>query len=339
MSETNIEWANRTLNAIVSGCQRTSPGCVHCYAEIMAKRLAAMGQEAYTGLITTNAKGEPVWNGVIKINLDDPKLFYPLKEKQPIVYFLNSMTDLFHKDVPFEAIDRIMAIVAMTPHHTYQLLTKRANRMQEYFKQPDLKARIEFAMTAIGKEVVDFELPLPNLWLGVSVESQKYAEERIPQLLETPAAIRFLSVEPLLGEISFKIHIDFDQVVAAPEAQDIDFLLGKTIIYGAEEWSEYSLNKIDWVIVGGESGSKARPMQADWVRSLRDQCQEADVPFFFKQWGEYNEHGAKVGKKNAGRLLDGIIHNEFPKGFQPPIKKEKKQKSKPQNQDLFNNEL
>lgn len=323
MAQTSIEWTNRSWNAIVYGCDMISKGCTNCYAMKMAARLEAMGQEAYKDLTKKTSSGKIVWNGNIRIDYDDPKLLQPLERKKPTKYFVNSMTDLFHEDVPFEAVDRIIAIIALTPQHTYQLLTKRADRMRKYFSQPNLKKSIQEVLALLWaknvckkSDIFNIVLPLPNLWLGVSVENQKYADERIPELLETPAAIRFLSVEPLLGEISFVSYTEFEnQGAYDPIGQKVDLLLGTTEVYGEDvgEFAQHDSNsQIDWVIVGGESGSNARPMQADWVRSLRDQCQEAGVPFFFKQWGEYNEHGEKVGKDKSGRLLDGVEYNEFP---------------------------
>ena len=241
-----IEWTEKTWNPIV-GCSRISPGCQHCYAERMAKRLAAMGQEKYEGTIDKNGR----WSGVLNFGSEET-LNIPIYTKKPTTYFVNSMSDLFHESLPFRMVQWVWWVMANAPRHTFQVLTKRADVMQE-------RAR-ELSKT--------YGL-LENVWLGVSVESSDYAS-RIDYLRDTPAAIRFLSLEPLLSALT------------------------NLNLYG-----------IDWVIVGGESGPGARPMNPDWVRDIRDQCQAAGVSFFFKQWGGAN-------KKKAGRVLDGLIWNEMP---------------------------
>lgn len=246
MSETSIEWTERTWNPI-TGCTKVSAGCKNCYAETMACRLKAMGQSQYQNVI--NGKR---WSGEVEFVVS--ALDKPRKRQKPTTYFVNSMSDLFHIDVRLEWLAAIWGVMARTPQHTYQILTKRAERMQQL---------ADVMMTMLSA--------LDNVWLGVSIENQAMAEERILRLTDTTAAVRFLSVEPLLGPVD----------------------LG--------EW----INEIDWVIVGGESGPNARPIEADWVRGLRDQCQEAEVPFFFKQWGGKN-------KKAAGRLLDGQEWMERP---------------------------
>lgn len=327
-----IEWTNKTWNPIVSGCSIISPGCTNCYAMKMAFRLAEMGVEKYKGLTKKTEKGNIVWNGKVKIDLDDKALFEPLKRKKPTMYFVNSMTDLFHEDVPFEAIDKIMAVIALCPQHTFQVLTKRPERMKEYFKTPYLYKKIRGEVKGIDNDYSFplIYLPLPNLWLGVSVENQEQADKRIPFLLETPAKVRFLSCEPLLEYVNLA---GFDGKVFRPFLDRISQYENKLCGTG-----------IDWVIVGGESGKNARLTHPDWVRSIRNQCKEANVSFFFKQWGEYipligtgdlimnktdkiiNEFAdsslltqrgcfigfSKVGKKNAGRLLDGVEYNEMP---------------------------
>lgn len=239
----SIEWTQQTWNPI-TGCARISPGCQHCYAERMAARLKAMGQPQYQNAIY-NGK----WTGRMK--LVSSTLDKPLRRQKPTVYFVNSMSDLFHKDVDMAWLERIWRVMAYTPRHTYQILTKRAELLSER-----VRAMVEV-----------FSI-LPNVWLGVSVESSDYLS-RIEYLSDTPAAVRFLSLEPLLGPL------------------DLD------------------LTGIDWVIVGGESGFGARPMKAEWVRDIRDQCVAAGVPFFFKQWGG-------VWKKRAGRVLDGRTWDEMP---------------------------
>ncbi len=240
-----IEWTERTLNP-TTGCTKLSPGCKNCYAEVMARRLKAMGKPQYQNVV--NGRGR--WTG--QIEFVPSALDKPRKRQKPTTYFVDSMSDLFHADVKIEWIDAIWRMMAETHRHTYQILTKRARLM--LLRMVGMTERHDI---------------LDNVWLGVSVENSKYTS-RIDYLRETDAKVKFLSLEPLLGPL-------------------------------------YNLNlsNIDWVIVGGESGPNARPIEADWVRSLRDQCQVAGVPFFFKQWGGKN-------KKAAGRLLDGREWMERP---------------------------
>ncbi len=228
-----IEWTESTWNPI-TGCTKISPGCKHCYAERMAERLQAMGQENYR-------------NG-FALTLQPQMLELPLRWKTPQTIFVNSMSDLFHEDVPLEYIERVFEVMRRAHWHRFQLLTKRADRLAEFAPQ----------------------LPWePHIWMGVSVESDRYCR-RIDELRRTGARIKFLSLEPLLGPLP-----------------DLD------------------LRGIHWVIVGGESGPKARPMSPAWARDLRDQCRRMKVPFFFKQWGGTN-------KKQAGRVLDGRTWDEMP---------------------------
>jgi|CXWL01.1.fsa_nt_gi protein gp37 len=348
MGASKIEWTEETWNPI-AGCSILSPGCHHCYAMRLAARLAAMGQAKYAG--TTQ---DSRWTG--RINFDEAALSIPLKKRKPKMWFVNSMSDLFHESVPFEFVDRVFAVMNATYFtlpindrskrwHTYQVLTKRADRMAEYIlsrsgkfrqgKHPIFVAGREEGgvLCGQGMEIMNagacLQWPLPNVWLGVSVEDQKRADERIPHLLRCPAAVRFLSVEPLLGPIDF---------VHTPASVGGAFL-GTT------------LPGLHWLIVGGESGHGARPMHPGWVRSIRDQCQAAGVPFFFKQWGAWmplrdepthsdprdfpglscdaegcstngniwalKHNGIRrllklVGKKDAGRQLDGREWNEMP---------------------------
>jgi protein gp37 len=236
-----IEWTEQTWNP-VTGCTKVSPGCKHCYAETMSKRLKAMDAPGYE-------------NG-FGLSLIPERLSQPLRRRKPTMYFVNSMSDLFHEGVPFEFIDDVMAIIEQTPWHTYQILSKRSGRMREYFG-----AR-----------------PVPdNAWLGVSVEDKKYGKARIPDLQAIKAKTRFLSIEPLLED------------------------LGKIRPAG-----------IHWVIVGGESGAGARPMQEHWVTRLRDQCKQVGVDFFFKQWGAWGADGIKRSKKANGRKLQGRLWDMIP---------------------------
>lgn len=241
-SYSEIEWTEQTWNP-VTGCIKVSPGCKHCYAETLAKRLQAMGAPGYE-------------DGFSKITLLPERLTQPLRRRKPTVYFVNSMSDLFQEGVPFDFIDRVMHVIASTPHHTYQILTKRAERMREYFQ---------------GRVVPD------NAWLGVSVEDRKYGVPRIAELRQIEAKTRFLSVEPLLEDVAV-----------------------------------VNLQGIHWVIVGGESGKKARPMQKAWVESVQRQCEEQGSAFFFKQWGAWGEDGVKRSKKANGRELGGRQHDNYP---------------------------
>lgn len=237
-----IEWTEQTWNPTV-GCTKISPGCKHCYAEAMSKRLNAMGTPGYeNGFALT----------LLPARLDDP-----IKRKKPTVYFVNSMSDLFHELVPDHYIDKVFDVIEKTPKHTYQILTKRAERMAQYFLTRSVPA---------------------NAWLGVSVEDRTSGVPRVDYLRNVPATIRFLSVEPLLSDVG-----------------------------------ELDLKDIHWVIVGGESGPKARPMKMEWVEAVREQCQEQGVAFFFKQWGGWGADGKKRAKAANGRELNGRTWDEMPK--------------------------
>lgn len=242
-----IEWTEQTWNPTI-GCTKISPGCKHCYAEAMAQRLQAMGTHGYE-------------NG-FKLTLLPSRLEEPLWRKKRTVYFVNSMSDVFHEDVPFEYIDQIFESITQTPQHTYQILTKRADRMATYFA---------------NRTVPD------NAWLGVSVEDRQYGVPRIGLLRQIAAKIRFLSVEPLL-----------------------------------EDLGNLDLTDIHWVIVGGESGAKARPMQKEWVEDIRIQCEDANVAFFFKQWGGWGADGKKRAKRYNGRELNGRTWDQMPGLHQQP---------------------
>lgn len=324
MSKTSIEWTEHTWNPIV-GCSIVSPGCTNCYAMGMAYRF----KDSYLGRkvagpaaanVAKSVNGKSVWTGQLAL-APDHIIEAPLKRKKPTVYFVNSMGDLFHEDTPVEWIDRVFAVMALTPQHTYQVLTKRAGRMREYASlldnEPvrDTVRRIVAAWpgnTPVPPSGITF--PLPNVWLGVSTERQQEANERIPLLLQTPAAIRFISAEPLLGPINLRSFPSWSSLHAGL-GYSVDALTGT--------WKDGTRRlistapKLDWVIVGGESGTGARPMDPEWALSLRDQCQAAGVPFFFKQWGshvpETRGRYRRVPKSVAGRLFDGIEHNGFPK--------------------------
>lgn len=303
-----IEWTGETWNPLI-GCDKVSEGCKNCYAIQTAwiRMHNPVMKEKYAGTVEKTANGKLNWTGKISMHFDSLKK--PVLNKMPTTYFVNSMSDLFHKDVDFNFIYKVFEIMLLSPQHTFQVLTKRAERLS-------ILKDVYFHLKRNYNHSV---LPLPNVWLGVSVENQKAADERIPYLLQVPAAVRFLSCEPLLGPVEFSNVTNRSDVIAQ---------LGKPALSG-----------IDWVICGGESGPESRPMHPDWARSLRDQCKAADVPFFFKQWGEWHPYQEdmenlfgpdysllkhfsfkntntimyKVGKKKAGRLLDGKEWNEYPK--------------------------
>jgi protein gp37 len=230
----SIEWTDATWNP-VTGCTKISPGCKHCYAERMAKRLQAMGQ--------------PRYRDGFELTLQPDVIEQPLAWKKPRLVFVNSMSDLFHDEVPLSYLEKVFQVMAEASWHVFQVLTKRSERLAQ------VASRLTWPA---------------NVWMGVSVESEDYTH-RIDDLSGIPAAVRFLSVEPLLGPIN-----------------------------------RLSLRNIDWVIVGGESGPRARPVDPDWVRSIRNDCVSAGVPFFFKQWG-----GTR--KSTTGRVLDGRTWDELPR--------------------------
>lgn len=236
-----IEWTEHTWNPI-TGCTKVSPGCKFCYAEEMSKRLHAMGTPGYE-------------NG-FELSILPERLKQPLNRKKPTKYFVNSMSDLFHEKVPFKFIDEVFKVIEKTPHHTYQILTKRSKRLAKYFNIRSVPA---------------------NAWIGVSVEDKKYGLPRIDDLRYIDAEVKFLSVEPLLED------------------------LGKINLIG-----------IDWVIVGGESGRRARPLEGKWVTDIQRQCNRSSVAFFFKQWGTWGADGKKRSKRENGRLLKGKTWDQMP---------------------------
>jgi len=267
-----IQWTEKTWNPL-TGCEEISPGCANCYAARMAKRLEAMGQEKYAGTTRTLANGKTVWTG--KINLVEDALTIPLGIKKPTMWFVNSMSDLFHKDVPDEFIDKVFAVMALCPQHIFQVLTKRADRMAEYWsfffrpnsidsakcemmsKLPDQGRLVDAYIGEEDSGYFKHGRYLSNVWLGVSVEDQARADERIPHLLRTPAAIRFLSCEPLLENLDLWRYLQEDM-----------------------PWP-----RVDLCIIGGESGPQARPCNVTHSLSLIQQCKTAGVKVFFKQAG------------------------------------------------------
>lgn len=285
MTKTTIEWATKVWNPL-RGCSKVSEGCRNCYAIRQAHRFSGVGQP-YEGLTERTNQGIN-WTGKVML-LPPEKLLTPLSWKKPERIFVNSMSDLFHEDVPNEFIRRIFSIMGEARHHQFMILTKRPKRMKEVITE--IVREGDFA-TLQGSTEPPF--PWPNVLLGVSVENQQAANERIPELLQTPAAIRFLSCEPLLGPV--EILEELMQGVDPGKCGNCGKSHGFTRCsnYGrvskiSERYRCHDFKRvdfaIDWVVVGGESGHKARPMELDWARSLRDQCQAAAVPFFMKQMG------------------------------------------------------
>ena len=246
MAETSIEWTDATWNP-VAGCTVLTAGCTNCYAMRMAARLEAMGTPKYRGL-TRKSGRRAVWTG--RIRLDHASLDTPRTWSKPRKVFVNSMSDLFHDDVPVQFIARVWEVMKDTPRHTYQILTKRPERMAQVLGQKSFQV-------------------LPNVWLGTSVEDARVLD-RLDAIRLVPAAIRFVSLEPLIGSVA-----------------------------------QVDLTGIDWAIVGGESGPRAREMNPEWVDEIEAMCRRSGTAFFFKQWGGKN-------KKAAGRLLRGRTYDELP---------------------------
>jgi len=278
---TAIEWTDRTWNPL-TGCTKVSPGCDHCYAKTMHERFNGPGS-------------------FDTVTLHPERLRQPLSWRKPSMVFVNSMSDLFHQDVPDEYIADVFTAMAAAERHTFQLLTKRHARMRSLLSSPRWPELLTRDPNVWPSDL-DPERPLDNVWLGVSVENQQWADIRIPALLDTPAAVRFLSCEPLLGPVN--LAESFRKWVPSGR-----YFVDRAVLPAREV--------LHWVIVGGESGRGARPMEVEWARALRDQCKAASVPFLFKQWGEYAQIGhdgpmRRIGKKNAGRLLDGRTWDEYP---------------------------
>lgn len=309
---TKIEWTNETWNPIV-GCSKVSEGCQNCYAERMAKRLVAMGQKQYDRVVDQNG-----WTGEAELIIGS-MLEKPGTWKHPRRVFVCSMSDLFFEGISNAAINTVMDAIRTYNHHTYQILTKRAKRMAEYFKTHEVPA---------------------NVWLGVTAENQRTADERIPLLLQIPAKVRFVSVEPMLEAVDLtrikwaKIPIDQKNYTYGAPAPDEMWSVRNALQSRPGDEYNKPLLGIDWAICGGETGPGARPMRPDWARSLRDQCVEAGVPFFFKSFGEWKplfsadeadsypqfamhewDDGMRTvrsGKSIAGRELDGKTWEQFP---------------------------
>lgn len=365
-TDTAIEWADKSWSPII-GCDRVSPACDRCYAMNVA-RIREFNpnpriRDAFAGTTVNDGNGVD-WSG--KVNLLADRLGEPLRWKKPAKIFVNSMSDLFHKDVPKDFIVKVFAIMALTPQHTYQILTKRHARMRSVLRDEctcgaghvpgvEFRSAMAWAVSKANPDRIpglpndaerrvyfDTPWPLPNVHLGVSVENQQWADIRIPALLDTPAAVRWISAEPLLGPVDLWGKVD--RYGGRPK---LTYWLDGRPHWGdehVERGQTYSRMvtgpRLDWVVGGGETGAKSRPSHPDWFRTLRDQCATSGIPFFFKQWGDWAPSGAlvirsrpergsvlvgepvddmghrielrRVGKKTAGRLLDGVEHNAFP---------------------------
>lgn len=255
---TGIEWTDSTWNP-TTGCDRVSPGCDHCYALTTAKRMKAMGVAAY------QQDGDPRTSGPgFGLTMHASRLDQPIRWTRPRRIFVNSMSDLFHAKVTDEFIAEVWAVMALAGQHTFQVLTKRHGRLRSLLSSPEFPGLVQEAASRRDPSAV-VTLPIPNVWVGVSVEDQQRADLRVPALLDTPAAVRFLSMEPLLGPVDLVRSINVNPL--APY--------------------HFRPGGIDWIIVGGESGTGARPMHPGWVRHLRDQASAAGVAFLFKQWGNF----------------------------------------------------
>lgn len=329
---TKIEWLQRqgTIGeswSPVTGCSPISEGCRNCWAERMSHRLAGRC-------------GYPDAPHQFDVTLHPDRLEQPLRWREPRTIFMPSMGDLFHRDVPSDYVDRVISTITRSPRHTYICLTKRASAMAAYFN--GLRERIwvvgEWIQLGVDWSPTRVSIrgmwPIKNLWLGVSAENQETAEERIEFLLDTPAHLRFVSAEPMLGPLELGPYLHKCEGCGAGRDHHLCGDCPGTDLYG---------EALDWVICGGESGPGARPMNPEWAQGLRDQCEEADVPFFFKQWGawfprsqwEHNpdlilpddndcwdgegtrmwpgDMSHAVGKKRAGRILDGLEWNQWPR--------------------------
>lgn len=348
---THIEWTDATWN-VVTGCAVVSPGCTNCYAmKLAGTRLR--DHPSRKGL-TRDSKAGPVWNGQVRFNAD--WLTQPLRWTKPRKIFVCAHGDLFHEGVTDDQLDQVFAVMALAPQHVFQVLTKRPERMRQYLTASNRQLHIAQAGTPHdgagelwwGRFLKPW--PLPNVWLGVSIEDQTRAEQRIPALLETPAAVRWISAEPLIGPVDLK-NIE----TTPPRVAYLNALSGRrmTCEAGGPYVEVPALPGLDWVVVGGESGQGSRPMHPDWARNLRDQCADAGVAFLFKQWGDWtpgenaqNTLGRTVetadwfndawdyqtltpasaegmhiddeptlyraGKRAAGRHLDGHLHDGYP---------------------------
>lgn len=303
MSKTKIQWADDTWNP-TTGCSKVSEGCRNCYAKFgMWPRLKAMSATVYHGREFGDVMCHP------------ERLDYPLRFSKPTKFFVNSMSDVFHPDIPDEFIDKIFAAMALSPRHIFQILTKRPVRMKEYLtnSQTPLNVQLESidSRRSIKKQKqkrADISFPLPNVWLGVSVEDQETARERIPVLLQTPAAIRWISAEPLIESIDLRKKY---WVECIEEYGDIGNELIKLI------------DGIDWIVVGGESGPNARPCAIEWIGDIVKECKSTKTPVFVKQMGAYivsteemDDEGKEFIWRGTSDDMKGSVFHDFPKELQ-----------------------
>jgi protein gp37 len=316
--KSKIEWTEATWNP-VTGCDKVSAGCLHCYAETMAKRLQAMGQANYSA--------------GFKVRTHEPMLRVPIQWTRPRTIFVNSMSDLFHPAVPFAFIDRVYAIMAMCGRHTFQVLTKRPERAVEYYATFDADCNTVsgsdggFRLGCAAGELLDgawihgpgkpyrkmieqficdthdqpVPWPLPNVWVGTSIENQPMAERRMPELVKIPAVVRFVSFEPLLGPVDVSPWL-YRELDTESRNYLYDGTGGHPDLYPQAVEKASRTNVLQWAIVGGESGPDARAMHPAWARGLRDQMMRAEIPFYFKQWGEWApfELGDDPGTHHTG---------------------------------------
>lgn len=327
---TSIEWTDRTWNP-VTGCRKVSPGCKHCYAEGVAHRFWGTQYPAVPVGPSLPDGGPTAWRErqFTDVMTHEDRLLEPLSWRKPAKVFVNSMSDLFHEDVPDAFIDQVFAVMALCPQHTFQVLTKRPERMLQYLTRPGAMCSREASVngaiwstlgTKRGSRIRHggawrCTWPLPNVWLGVSVEDQHRANERIPLLLQTPAAVRFISAEPLLGPLLLPrgwlgqtADCDSCQVINVRVDED-----GCCQGCGSDATLRYGL---DWVIVGGESGPGARPCHEAWVRSIVQQCQAAGTPVFVKQLGAFpiwslsdgRPANGEGGTAKAARTVAGALN-------------------------------
>lgn len=371
---TPIEWADATWNPN-TGCSRVTEGCRNCYAEIMAARFSKPGQwgEGLAQIVRKpDGSADHRWTGQVRFN--ERVLDQPLRWRKPRRIFVCSTSDLFHEGVPDEWLDKVFAVMALAPHHTFMVLTKRPERAREYitsgpvcdigqwaYSMLPAQADPALYLSAFGDpeepNIAPKSWPLPNVWIGTSIEDQATADARIPHLLATPAAVRFVSAEPLLGPVDLEVAWHGESALEGECWGDCAWCdKGYPPLHncqrGRQAAADFDKGRdgLDLVIVGGESGPGARPMHPDWPRALRDQCLAAGTAFFFKQWGEWRprrqaEPGDilnanrsvimmpdgritsglmpygpdawvmdKIGKKAAGRLLDGKVWDQMPGG-------------------------
>jgi protein gp37 len=348
---TDISWADATWNPTI-GCTKVSPGCDGCYpipiARIREHNPHPAVADAYAGVVQRTAEGLD-WTG--RVNLLPERLLQPLRWRKPRRIFVDSMSDLFHDKVSVGYIAEVFAIMAAAHWHTFQVLTKRHARMRSLLRDPQFRELVQAESATLAHEGVNIDVgnpwetwPLRNVWLGVSVEDQKYADIRIPALLDTPAAVRWISAEPLLGPLDLSSWLGLEWMESFDGwGQELGAAVTGRVGAGGG---------LHWVVTGGESGPGARPMHPDWARTLRDQCQAAALPFHLKQRGSYTWEmtggGAwpepdlyvndvtgqalpedqvpatgswkgvwRVGKRAAGRELDGQIWGESPQAVAP----------------------